>query len=74
MDYNEFTSRLQKIKNVMWDIPNWLVLEDAGITRDEYHNDMFVISCCEDPNKMMRANMKKLNVLYNKYTKIKYGS
>ncbi len=75
MDYNEFKSRLYVLEKVMIAIPNWPILESAGITRDEYHDDQdFISSCKYSSSKMIKDNMKNLNVLYTKYTKVKYGS
>lgn len=74
MDHNEFKLRLVRLERVMCAIPNWLILETANITRQKYFDDQYFIVSCYNLNEMTKTNMKELNVLYDKYTKVKYGS
>ena len=68
IDLNEFRRRVDLLVDIMEAIPNFDILEKYGISSQEYRNDFkYVLDC----HIITKVDMIKLNVLYDKYTKVK---
>ena len=70
MDHDTFIARIHTLRRIIFDIPTYEYLEkEYGISRDEYDSDQaFIRTCIYNDGAVTAANMKRLNVLYNKYT------
>ncbi len=68
IDLTEFHVRVDLLLDIMEAIPNFDILEKYGISSQEYNDDYrYVLRC----HIITKVDMKRLNVLYDKYTKVK---